>query len=178
MTVLAHGVDSDWLWGPKDEVVYYIRDGHSICSMRLADRKETVLLKLEIVDREYPSMLILSPTGEQLGIYFRSMFWTLDIATRRLKKWFHADHYFVAFDWNDAGVCYIDTLGTDRRRDARLMVNRLDGQPSFVVASGRFSHPNWLTKSQILVLRKNVELWTHDAQSGKGRVLYAPKSSR
>lgn len=165
-----------WCWSPDSSCVFYIRDGLVVCQYDLQSNSERILFAASAVDEKYPSYVICSPDGTLLGYHFDNWFHTIDLASGQIKKQFPCDHYFIDFDWNATGICYVDAVDGERNKKARLMFfDPMTGKAT-VVATGPFAYPRWLDHSKILVRQGNTELWTYNVSDGAGaRVFSGPK---
>jgi hypothetical protein len=150
-----------WLWSPDGSSVFYLRAG-TLCEMRLADKKERVLLSGRKA-AALSDQLACSPDGGQLGFecddgWFR----TIDLASGKITRRFQHKHH--SFAWNESGICYVRTIDGK----ARLMLYDPSDGESVEIAVGPFSYPCWVDRSRILVRKGNAELWVYDIHEKKG----------
>ncbi len=169
--------DSVWrwqlCWNPKSPQLYYIRKG-SVCEYNLSNNKQRVLFSANTEKDQYASFPICSPDGRQVGFHLNDKwFHTINLASLEVERRFKCDHYFVDFDWNFSGICYLDTADGEYKSRARLLVFDPNTGQSSLVATGPFAMPRWLNKSEILVRRGNVELWTYPVTGGQGKRVFS-----
>lgn len=163
-----------WCWSPSNSDVFYIKDGLIVCQYDLQTSSERTLFAASRVDDKYPAHVVSSPDGTQLGYHFDDWFHIVDLQSGNTTKQFKCDHYFLDFDWNVTGICYVDTVDGERRNKAKVMVFFPNSGNSSLVATGPFDHPRWLGNSKILVRKGNTELWSYGVADGKGVELYGP----
>jgi hypothetical protein len=161
-----------WCWSPGSAEVCYIKRGTSVCQYDLQAGSERVLFAAAPTADKHPSHVIFAPDGQQVGYHFDGWFHTVDLQSGKITQQFQCDHYFVDFDWNATGICYLDRVVGDRRNEAKVMVFDQDGGKSSLVTVGPFSYPRWIDKSTILIRKGNTELWTLDVADGSGRRLF------
>ncbi len=169
--------DSVWrwqlYWNPKSPQLYYIRKG-SVCEYNLSNNKQRVLFSANTEEDQFASFPICSPDGKQVGFHLNDKwFHTINLASLEVERRFKCDHYFVDFDWNSSGICYLDTADGEYKSKARLLVFDPNTGQSSLVATGPFAMPRWLNKSEILVRRGNVELWTYPVAGGQGKRVFS-----
>lgn len=158
-----------WCWGTDDSTVFYIRNDFNVCQYDLKSQSERVLFAAPPGDDlPLPEDLVGSPDGSQVGYHFDGWFHTIELESGENVRRFKCDHYFLDFDWNSTGICYVDTVNGERRKQARVMVFDTVTGTSSAVVTGPFSYGNWLGKSKILVRKGNNELWVYDVDDGKG----------
>jgi hypothetical protein len=137
-TVLASGVNGNHLkWSVDGNSVFCIRNGLEIWQLGVDKRSKNLLFRGKDLDENYPDFLIPSPDGRLLGFGYARGFHSLDLATKKIEKWFDCDHYFLTFDWSDDGICYLDAVGTERHKKARVMVYDPATRTNEEVAVGR-----------------------------------------
>lgn len=174
-TLLQSGVSHHyWCWSPSNSEVFYIKDGLIVCQYDLQTNSERTLFAALRADDKCPAHVVSSPDGTQLGYHFDNWFHIVDLKSGNTTKQFQCDHYFLDFDWNVTGICYVDAIEGERRERAQVMVFNPDSGKSSLVATGPFDHPRWLGNSQILVRKVNTELWSYGVGNGKSVKLYGP----
>lgn len=157
-----------WCWGSNGSMVFYIRNRFTVCQYNLKSKSERVLFSAPPGDDlPSPEDLIGSPDSSQVGYHFDGWFHTIEPESGKNVRRFKCDHYFLEFDWNSTGICYVDAVQDERRKQARVMVfDPVTGASSTVVI-GPFSYASWLGKSKILVRKGNDELWVDDGKRVK-----------
>lgn len=171
-----------WCWGPNSNCIYYLKDsgngGLAIARYDLKSMIEMILFSAIETDIHYPSHLIVSPDDLHLGFQYGDNFRLFEIESGATALGFKCDYYFqdfVNFDWNKAGICYLDSVAGKREKGpVRLMVYNPDTRISSLIATGAFAYPSWLDERTILVRKGDNELWAYDALNGKCSMLYRP----
>jgi len=159
-TVLASGVNAHYLkWSVDGNSVFCIRNGLEIWQLGVHERSEKLLFRGKDMDENYPYILVPSPDGRRLGFGYACGFCSLDLETHEVEKWFDCRHYFVTFDWNDEGICYLDAVDEEIKSKARVMVYDPATGSNEEVAVGRFADVAWLRKGVLIVRRNNAEVW-------------------
>jgi hypothetical protein len=160
-------------WNPKSLQLFCIGE-HGVCQYALSHDKRRVLWSAKGAKQPYPMQLICSPDGTQLGVHFQDgRFCTIDLASGILQNRFKCDHYFADFDWNIAGICYLDAVDGDRKDKAQLRVFDPSTGKSSLVVKESISDPRWLNTSEILVRRGNTELWRYRISDGQGKCVFS-----
>ncbi|WP_230773226.1 TolB-like translocation protein [Roseiconus lacunae] len=164
----------NWCWGVGNSRVFYIRDGFLVCEFSLQSQTERILHSASPEQGVFPLHVVCSPDGSLLGYCIDDWFTTIDLRTGETRKRFKCGHYFLAFDWNASGICYVDALDGDQRTNARLMVFNPSRETSTPIAEGVFAFPSWASDSQIIVRKGNAELWLYSVADGTGSKLFGP----
>lgn len=159
-TVLASGVNGSYLkWSVDGNSLFFIRNGLEIWQHGVDRRSKNLLFRGKDMDENYPYILVPSPDGRRLGFGYARGFYSLDLSTKKIEKWFDCDHYFVTFDWSDDGICYLDAVGKERQKKARVMIYDPVAHTNEEVVVGPFAHVEWLRKGILIVRKNNAELW-------------------
>ena len=163
-----------WCWAPTEENVFYIKTDAAVCQFNLRSNSETILFTppLSPSGKTGPSHVVPAPDGSRVGYEFDGWFYVIDLRSGETEKLFPCDHYFLDFDWNNSGICYIDACGGNRKSMANLMFFDLRSGQSTLIATGSFSYPRWLSSSKILVRKGNTELLAYDINTKEGVHLF------
>lgn len=173
-TLVSSGVSHHyWCWGVNNSLVFYIRAGLLVCEYDIRSGSERILFSAPVAEEKYPSHVICSPDGSLLGYHIDDWFHTIDLKSGKIEKHFKCDHYFIDFDWNVSGICYVDAVNGERKSKAALMVYDPIARKSSIVATGPFAYPRWVGTSRVLVRKGNTEIWTYGVPDGKGAKLFA-----
>lgn len=165
--IVAPGVNPNWwCWNDDGSKAYCIRN-RAIIEYRLRDAETRVF---NTGGRRDPSQLLMSPDGRMLGFYHSGSFCTVDLASGCITKCFECDN--IAFDWTDAGICYLDEVKGKDTKTAQLMFYSPEKQCSVAIATGEFREAQWLFDSRIVVRKGTTELWIYDIRGKQPERLF------
>lgn len=165
--------DLPWCWHPSGNIVYYVTDDQKIRQYRL----DTAVWKVVYQDHHSNNARIdhvmCSPDGRLLGFYHAGQFRIVDVDKGLVKDSFQCGHYFLEFDWNSTGICYVDAgTGRSRRDLGILRVYNLADRSNTVVAKGPFALPRWLNRNEVVVRVGDTSMWAFRVGDGSSRCLY------
>jgi len=158
--VLASGVEGFHIcWSADGASLFCILNGLEIWQLGVKASSANLLFRGRDMKENYPYLLVPSPDGRQLGFGYAGGFHSLDLSTKKVEKWFDCNHYFLTFDWGDEGICYLDAVGKENVKKARVMVYDPVSHSNKEVAVGPFADVAWLRKGVLIVRKENTELW-------------------
>jgi Tol biopolymer transport system component len=164
--VLASGVTAhDLCWSKDGSTIFCVRNGREIWQVGFDARSSKRIFRGKDMDENYPHRLVLSPDGSKIGFCYSSGFHVLELATAKVEKWFDCRHYFLTFDWRNSGICYLDAVGDETKRKARVMVYDPNTKSASEVAIGRYAHVAWLRDGVLILRKENTELWELNIKS-------------
>lgn len=172
-SVVSSGVNSHYLaWAVDGKSIFCIRKGLEIWRIGVDGKSKELVFTGKDLNENHPYHLVTSPDGKLLGFGYAWGFSVLDLETGETKKLFACDHYFLTFDWSDEGICYLDAVGAERQKEARVMVYDLVSGTSKEVVVGPFAYVSWLRKGVLIVRKHNSEIWEVTIESGAMKRLF------
>ncbi|MDC0936050.1 WD40 repeat domain-containing protein [Pirellulales bacterium] len=172
-TVLASGLNGHCLqWSIDGNSVFCIRNGVEIWELGVNGKLERLLFRGKDMDDPYPYMLVPSPDGTRLGFGYAGAFHSLDLATKKVEKWFDCDHYFITFDWSDDGICYLDAVKDERVKLARVMIHDPVAHDDVELAVGPYARVAWLRNGELALRKNNAEVWELTIANSKTKRLF------
>jgi hypothetical protein len=157
----------DWSWLRAKDDVLLSKDGAVFRLALPGDRSQLLFQppRSSTEDEDFGfRYFTLSPDPAIVGLYVDSnkTFYALDLSRSSVTPLFRCDHYFLGFDWNEDGIVYLNHLGGERRKMARLMVFDPATMASREIATGSFSSPRWIGRGRIIVVKGRAQLEVYD----------------
>lgn len=163
--------NGNWCWHPDRTTIFFVNPNSELCEYQIDNDIQRVLIASDSAHPGQISHIISSPTGEQLGFYSNGRFNVVDRITGDVVAGFECASYFLEFDWNDTGICFLNQVSTFDTQFANLQLYTPRDDSIRTVATGHFALPRWLNEAEILVRQNNTAIRSFDVTDGSTRVI-------